>query len=241
MANDLSVQIYNQVNNNSIEPNWMEMFQQDPALKILFSVLNIIPGGVAISASVEAVLATYNQMGIKRQIAFFEELRKDPNKLTEGVINSEQFIHKFLITYRAIIMTNRKEKIEYFARLLKSSTIDLYGIGIDEYEECLGIIEDFSYRELQILSIIDKNFQNDPEPNENEENFNQRWDVWKKQFYPKLRNNIINTLAIRGEDLNDVLIRISRSGLYKQIQYIAGENGDGTLTPLFYKIKELII
>lgn len=170
-------------------------------------------------------------------------MRKDPYKLTEAVIQSEEFIHKFLITYRAVILTNRKEKIECFARLLKSSNVQRFSVGVDEYEEYLSILNDLSYQELQILLTVDEQLNLIPEPSETIEDgkSNPAWSEWQKKFYPELRSIIVNNIGVRRQELDDILIRLSRSGLYKQVAYISGENGNGRLTPLYYRIKELIL
>mgnify|MGYP001002782861 CR=1 FL=1 len=243
MSTDLPIQILNQIANKPVETNMMQMFQQDPALKILLAVLNLIPGGNLISAGAEATMAIYNQMAMKRQAALFQELQREPYRLTEVIVQSEEFIHKFLITYRAAMMTSRKEKIEYFARLLKASTVLENEVSTDEFEEYLNILSDLSFRELQILSITDKYFTEYPEPSErlDDNTSNPAWNEWAKEFFPKFRAEIQKSVGIRDEEMDDILIRISRSGLYKQIDYIDGDNGNGTLTPLFYRIKELIM
>jgi hypothetical protein len=94
------------------------------------------------------------------------------------------------------------------------------------------------------LSIIDKfyiSFPKPPEPSgENYERMNRAKKKWDETFFVKLKFEIEVALGIRIEEVDDVLIRMSRSGFYKQISYPNGERGDGTLTPLFYRIKELI-
>lgn len=56
-----------------------------------------------------------------RTKTFFNELRKGNIALTEKIAKSEDFLHKFYISYKAAINTRRREKIKMFGRLLKSS------------------------------------------------------------------------------------------------------------------------
>lgn len=82
-----------------------------------------------------------------------------------------------------------------------------------------------------MLSIIDKNYISDPMPSEPIKDIMNKYKVeWATIFFPRVKNQI----------QDDILIRISRSGLYQQNDSITGDNGDGTLIPLFYRIKELI-
>jgi len=176
----------------------------------------------------------------EREIMLLEELNKNPNMLTADMIKKSDFLHKALITFKIVAVTNREEKIRYFANLLKSSAIQ-DDIDVDEYEEYLNIVADLSFRELQILSIIDKNYILYPVPSDPIDDIMTKYkQEWENAFFPRVRSQIQETLGARGEELDDILIRISRSGLYKQIKYIGGDNGNGTLTPLFFRIKELI-
>lgn len=46
MSKDLPIQINKKIIDQPIEADRMQIFQQDPALKVLLAMLNIIPGEV---------------------------------------------------------------------------------------------------------------------------------------------------------------------------------------------------
>ena len=127
--------------------------------------------------------------------------------------------------------------------MLKSSEDENFKVDINEYEEYLKIIDDLSFRELYILSIVDKLLIQNPEPRErlDDDSSNPDWAEWREKFFPNLRFEIEQVLGIKKEEIDDILIRLSLSGLYRQVDYAYGENGDGTLTRLYYRLKELIM
>jgi len=241
---NLPRKIENDLSNASFQESTFQTVAGDSVIKGLFALVAtaVDPSGISTVAVLAGLLSNIGDSLLKRrQNAFFEELKAKPNMLTEDVVKSEEFVHKFLITYKAVVMTHKAEKIKYLAKLLKSSTISENDIDVDEYEEYLNIITDLSYRELQILSIIDKNYKLDPEPSKpTAPSMNADKTEWRGRFFAKNKHDIQKELGVRSQEIDDVLIRISRSALYKQIGYTAGENGDGVLTPLFYRIKELI-
>ncbi|AIF51169.1 hypothetical protein [Pelosinus sp. UFO1] len=233
------------LNDISLKDNTLQGIAGDNFLKDLSTLVTsavVDPTGISPAVTFASLLFNFRGSLLKeREIMLFEELNRNPNMLTADVIKKSDFLHKALITCQVVAMTNRKEKIIYLAKLLKSSTVEENNIGVDEYEEYLSIIADLSFRELQILAIIDKNYILYPEPSDPvDEVLTKNKAEWQSAFFPRVRNEIQESLGVRRQELDDILIRISRSGLYKQFDYVGGHNGNGTLTPLFYRIKELI-
>lgn len=194
-----------------------------------------MPGGhpfPVLTAIVEKV-ATY--MIYQRDKIFFEELKAGRRTLEEGVLQSQEFVHKFLITHRAARMSAREEKIRYLARLLKASEQPDLDCSLDEYEELLGILEELSYRELSALVAID-DFYNQYQIRTGEDGQPENLGEFTPQFHAMLGEKI----GLGESERRDFLIRLSRSQCYEPIDYAAGVSGDGFLTPLFYRLKAFI-
>ena len=88
-------------------------------------------------------------------MAFFDELAKGDVIVDEELLKSEDFLHAYFATTKYALNTRRREKIEMFARLLKSSITEKDISSIDEYEDLLKVLDELSYRELLALRILE--------------------------------------------------------------------------------------
>jgi hypothetical protein len=110
--------------------------------------------GPAAEALETLLVNKLNQIRSERLRAFFDELGAGEVLLTEELIQSEDFLHKYFATLRAALDTRRREKIRVFARMLVASHRHGSFADTDEYEEFLGIVDELSFPELQLLALM---------------------------------------------------------------------------------------
>ena len=176
----------------------------------------------------------------ERLRTFFDELENSECELTEELIQSEDFLHRYFITVRAALNTRRREKIKMFGRLLKSATNTTICSSIDEYEEYLYILDNLSFRELQVLSILDKYEREYPV--DEDRNLIKRCE----RMWGKFVEELTNTLQISQNEIRIILYRLSRTGCYQPIILTSAGSvnafGDyGFLTPTYKHFKQLIL
>lgn len=235
-------------------------------------LLKIIEGDNVLKALVDAVLismgfplASLFTTGIKgilsymiqgRIETFFTQLKENPGKISEQSVQSQEFVHKFIITYNAVCRMNSQDKIKLLANLLANGA-DSEEISVDEFEEVLAILEGLSNREIAVLVKFEELYNKTPEKREaitaprvsvggkplvSQDSSASSVDEQKyKDFEEELHDYLERTLSIKKEYIKGFLIRLSRSGLYEQFVYMDGYSGAGKLTPEYFKIKELII
>ncbi len=170
--------------------------------------------------------------------AFFEELDKGSIKLTNEVIQSEDFLHAFFATTKAALNTRREEKIRMFARLLhQAASQDNLSNYASEYEEYLNILDELSYREIRILFMLER--YEKEHPVEGEENELQR----ASKFWGKFTQETKKTFHISDEEIASILTRLNRTGCYETIvgNYFDYRGGKGKLTAVYYKLKKMIV
>lgn len=209
---------------------------------LLRPLINLIPefsvpgSGPFFSAIELSLLNTLNKMQENKVNELFEELSNGDLELTNEIIESEDFLNKYMITVKATLNASRKEKIKLFARLFKSSLINEKDISMDEYEEYLSILNELSYREFYILSKLHR--YEKLYPKYGNENDLQRC----TKFWEEFIDDIKRDLKIEKEEAQAMLTRISRTGCYEPITgaYLSYAGGNGKLTPIFYRIIELI-
>ena len=140
--------------NNKTETNIIGKFclayEKKPVLRAL---VQLLPRGGSFDT-----LATHRAKEIadERLKAFFDELAEEKHELTEELIESEGFLHCYFSTVKAVINTQRREKIKMFARLLSEVISPKANVGADEYEDYLQILDELTYRELMVLNTLYK-------------------------------------------------------------------------------------
>lgn len=132
-----------------------EQYESKPLVRALAAfVSGSIPVLGAIPSALDAfALARIGEVIQERQKAFFDELAKDDIYLTDDLIESDDFLHSFMITFAAAQRTRKKEKIQRFARLLING-VRLHSLQSSHLEEFTSILEDLSDREFDILLMI---------------------------------------------------------------------------------------
>ncbi len=166
-----------------------------------------------------------------------DELEKGEIELTEEMIQSEEFIHSFVIIYRAVVNTYSREKIRYFARILKYG-ISQNKLASDEFEEFVQILDTLSLTELSLIQTL-----NEFEPNVGQTETNNKDKKLKlPEYWDEYLEKIQKQHNFSKEVTTDKLSRLNRIGLYKTFTgSYWGYNGDmGKTTHLFSKFTEWI-
>lgn len=208
----------------------LEIYTKNPALRLLLTTIFPVVG------SVLDVTATqmWHHMQSKRMRVLFEELDQGNVLLTEEHVANENFIHCFMVTSRAVVRTNRHEKIAMFARLLESVVSESNEFSIDKYEELLLILDDLSYREILALRILDKYSDS---PREKDQNDLQ----WTVTFWEKFVHELCEKLQIQQDELKSFLARLARTGCYEVFVGYYDAHGDkGQLTATYYRLKSFV-
>lgn len=201
-------------------------YENDPGIQ---AIINVFP---FLEFFKPFVSTRVKEIRSKRTETLFDELSKGKIELTQDIINSEDFIHKFFIVYRASINTRRKEKIRFFARLLKSSIINEEEIDIDIFEDYSKILQDLSFREITALTLLDSYYPN-----------TIKVDLSRTQkFWDDYEKNLQKKININKDTIGSFMSRLSRSGCYELFtgQYfdVDASRGMGTLTSTFHEVKK---
>ena len=209
-----------------------ERYSKSPTMR---GLIQLLPLGIG-SAIDAALITKIDNIQTQRMRTFFDEVQKKEMFLTPEVIESEDFIHFYMITLRASIATRRSEKIQLFARLLTNTFQDPQHINFDESEEILNIIDDLSYREIMVLSILDR-YENEFIKSDTENDLQRA-----NKFWDQFSNELSETLNISLGEISSILTRLARTGCYEPISggYWDDDGGKGNLTPLYYKIKKIL-
>jgi hypothetical protein len=211
---------------------------KNPALQAILSLIEDVPiVGTVIGASRAGLEQRLSNMIENRKAVFFDELERG-GLITSEMLEKEEFIHSFIVVYRAATNTYQRDKIRRFAHLLLNA-IEENQLASDKFEEFCRILEDLSEREIFILKILRKyeiNYPNQEvthkwqngESTELENDgmrFNRLWD--------DLSSEIGTALAIDGSTLRSILVSLSRTGLYDTFIQLDHIYGSGKTTPLF--------
>lgn len=232
------------INQESIEfkQSLLNVVGEDKVLKALVDAILLASGFPMASIVTTGIQGVLSYMLQDRTRNFLKKLASFKGKLDENLINKHEFVHKFVITYRAVLQTYNLEKIECFAQLfyLANTGENEKIISVNEYEDMLNILFELTDVEMCVLVLLDK-FETgiagyaSKSPYEKSKS-NTFWD----EFIDAVRHKISE------EDIIPRLNRIQRTGLYQQfgplmtddIGYLTPSgNADGYLTSLYYKLK----
>ena len=200
---------------------------------IVQALARFLPGG----SSLDVLLKTRAQeIGAERARVFFEELAQAQAEITAEIIESEDFIHRFVITAKAAVNTRRQEKIRLFARLFSSSMGDEPGVNTDKYEEYLAILDELSYREFVILSTLER--YESRFPKQESGNGLTRCSRFWADFLAELEQ----ITGLQKDEINAMLSRLNRTGCYSTFTgtYLNYSGDRGQLTDLYFKLKRLL-
>lgn len=194
-----------------------------PVVKILLSTLNIIPAvGSTLETGVDSSLNfLFKKKQEERLLSICEIIISDDKITTEMVKDVKEIMSfaKMLDVARKLI-TN--DKLDYLARLYKN-LITQDEKDYDEYEEFLRRLDELSFREIEMLHILDKldlviedlNAKKQREEgNFEEERHNQIVRIESKWL--KFQDIIEKKFQIDSVDLQGYMQSISRSGFCVQ-------------------------
>lgn len=193
---------------------------------VVRALLQLIPH---LGSSVETILSSrIDTIRTERLRTFFDELACGDPPLTPELIDTEDFLHCYFRTAEAALKTRRREKIVYFARLLKTGLRSETVKDVDEYEELLSIIDELSYRELEFLLSLASAPNTGP--------------------YDRagMLSNVIGH-NLSDEEKEGFIARLERSGCVRREYRGGGAQYNGgppkafwLLTPTLFRIKQMI-
>ena len=209
----------------------LERYRDRPVLR---GLIQLVPFGIgsAIDTTVSIKLAKYQE---ERLRSFFDELASGKVELTPELVESEDFLHAFSATTHAALNTRRRGKVRVLGRLLKGAFTDRVN-DADEYEELLAIIDDLSFRELTILSVLAEHERRAVHPQM--DNDLQR----ANRIWPAFEQEVTKRLGIEAKALAPMLVRLQRTGLYVEItgSYWDYPGGRGHLTALWRRLETVL-
>ncbi len=197
----------------------------------LRSLIQLIPYGIGSAIDV-LIVNRINNIRRERTRVFFDELAYQ-TKIKPKDLEDNEFLHAFFATMRFALNTHRSEKIILFAKLFSNFSAGNGFNAVDEYEEMLSILDDLSFREIQVMQILYR-FEKDISIKEREIYISKASDYWN-EFWAAISLEI----GIPKEEISGFLERLKRTGLYNTFDgYVGGELGH--LTPNFYKFIKLL-
>ena len=202
--------------------------------RVIRGLIQLVPFGIG--SAIDVVLCeTLDKIREERAATFFDELSKGNVVVNDELLQSEDFLHAFFSTAKFALNTRRREKIEMFARLLKSSVSKSELSNIDEYEDYIKILDDLSYREILALKILDE-YTGRPR-NEDMSDIQ-----WVNTFWDEFEQRLSDELNIPKNQVVDFMNRIARTGCYEMFRggYVDYTGGKGKLTPTYKRLKEYI-
>lgn len=212
-------------------PGLLARYERQPVLR---GLIQLIPFSIG-SAADSALLTQLNNYRDQKLRTFFDELGSGSIELTEEQVSSNDFLHCYFATVSAALRSRRSEKICLLARILRGQ-IEGEVSSTDEYEEIVGIVDELSYREVQIISILYKKERDYPDAG-NENDLQRAMRIW-----PDFEQEVRLALGIDPELLRSMLVRIQRSGCYEEFtgSFLDYTGGMGKTTPLYLKIMNAV-
>lgn len=212
-----------------------------PAIKGLLAIAGSLNPIIAVPSAVSVagieLLETAVRERQERQLkTFFDELNEGEITLDKETIANNEFLHRYFITLRTVLKTNRDEKIKVLADFfINRGSRNLDGSHTDTYEEYLGIIDELSYRELLILRTLEEFEKRLIGSGGNIENGKNQKMI---KYWAEFKNTV--SAFTEGSVLVPALMkRLERSGLFQVANTIGNTENDnyGFLTDLYYDLK----
>jgi hypothetical protein len=213
-----------------------------PAIKGLLAIAGSLNPIIAVPSAVTVVGIELMEIVARerqeRQLkTFFDKLNEGEITLDKETIANKEFLHRYFITLRTVLKTNRDEKIKVLADfLINRGSRDLDGSHTDIYEEYLGIIDELSYRELLILRTLEefeKRLIGSGDGNIEDGRITKMSKYWA-EF-----QNTVSELTEGSTLVPALMKRLERSGLFQVADIWGDDDKDnrGFLTDLYYDLK----
>ena len=200
--------------------------------QIIKPLIQLIPMGIG-SAIDTAIGQKWQKMIEGRLDALLDEMNKNKGVIGIDHAHSENYIHCFMKVVQLTVGTRRYAKIRMFARLLNSVVTGVGGYEtVDEFEEYLSLLEELSYREMEILLLIEE-FQ---------ETNGVEWVSDMQNKWKRFTTDIAKDLNLSLGELDMVLMRLNRIGCSET--FFSRKGGfivrHCIVTPMFKKLKNCI-
>jgi len=201
---------------------------------ILRALISLLPSSGPVSTFLQE---RADEIKTERLRIFFDHLAEGKIPLTEELIQTEDFLHCYTKTVRAVADTRRREKIQLFSRLFSNSMLTDLVSDPDEYEFLLSVVDDLSPKEIAVLQAI--------EEYENRYYNNGRF-VSEQRSEGLLQPIVEEKLGLErgqlsGEKLMGIVIRLNRTGCYTMMGWRKGPAQDCRLTEIYFKLKKLVL
>ena len=194
-----------------------------PLIRGLVSMIPTVGGPLEVG-----IEEAFEKLAKRRHKVFFDELSEGLRDLTPELIESEDFLHCSVATYRAAMRARRTEKIRFLANMMVGAVRSNEGRETEEYEELLAIVDELSFRELDLLMSLSRA----PNPGP----YGER----------EMTDNLAVYGIARGE-ATSILYRLLRSGLIaisyapaSQGFYDKNVEGQWYFTPRLTRLKQLV-
>ena len=210
--------------------NLAEQYSDKPIVR---SLLQLIPGwGIADTLLQQRV----NEIRSERLKIFFNELADGKHELNEELIKSEDFLHSYFCTIKAVINTRQREKIRLLARLLDASIEADASSCPDEYEELLSVLDSISLREFKALVELFRLENKNPRGDSENELQNALG------YWGHFRAHVIELIGVPESSFTAFMAKIERTGLYLRITggYLDYAGDIGRTTELFRRLLQFV-
>jgi hypothetical protein len=200
---------------------------------VIRSLLQLVPGWCVADTLLQH---RADEIRTDRLRAFLDELADGRVELTDDLIHTEDFLHCYFCTLRAVVNTRQREKIRLFARLLDSSLTPAIGTTTDEFEELLTVLDIITLREFAVLcGLREHEVQNPKKAGENE--LQNAW-----QYWDKFKNDSTQKFSIPENAFKAFMAKLERTGLYLRITggFMDYQGDVGRTTPLFARLLEFV-
>jgi len=161
--------------------------------------------GIGLAAADAAATTVIGRLLERRSAAFWRSLAS--HDLDAGLLESEDFVHQLLITYRVALQAHRAEKIKLLADLLGGAARTEDPGPVDEYEEFLATIASMSYREFQIVALLET-FEKDHVGGYDTIRWHENAKSWTR--FQLLCDT---KLEVEAGEVNAIMTRLERTGL----------------------------
>lgn len=237
---DVQAQVEAEIIKSNDKLAWLiDQYAEYPWIRALLQIATGTPGVGGLFAAASELL---NSAVHERRKVFFDELARGEYLLSQEIIQTEEFLQMFVVSYSAAIRTYQREKIRHFARLLLRGAQESPP-NVDRVEEFVSILDDLSGRELHILLTL-KRFEDQNKTKWSGESQSDIREAKIRQigsFWEDFEQTIENEIGVYSSFLSPMLIRLTRTGLFETItgRYNHRE-GNGILSPQFDEFAEWI-
>jgi hypothetical protein len=210
-----------------------ELCEKWPFFRALVSLMPYTGGAADVLLQAAAA-----EIRADRLWTFFDELGAGKIPLTRELIETEDFLHCYTNTVRAVANTRQRDKIRLLACLLRNSLLTNLVSDPEDYEFLLSVVDELSLREFAVLRAI--------------ELYEERYyeDGKFSDKHEHVREGLLQTVVeehlgleprqLPDEELSGIVIRLNRTGCYTMMGWRKGPAKDCFLTSIYFKLKKLI-